>query len=92
MTSEKQVYMFCTSGSTTATVSDPPADMVDKYVYVGNAWNKVTAVSGNSVTLENAASVTGTFASPLVVMNEIEITGDNLTLTRLEADYFPVIV
>lgn len=92
MSYDEQIHVSCESGSTTATTDAPSAEMIGKYIYVGGSWNKVTAVSGNTITLENAVAATGDFVTPVVVMNEIEITGDNVTLTRLEADYFPVIV
>ena len=89
---DEQIHVSCESGSTTATTDAPSTEMIGKYIYVGGSWNKVTAVSGNTITLENAVAATGNFVTPVVVMNEIEIAGDNVTLTRLEADYFPVIV
>ena len=43
----------------------------------------------HSAILSDRTASSGTTAVPIVTMNEIEISGENLALTTLEVDYTP---
>ena len=45
--------------------------------------------SPNRAVISEAMPESGTAEAPVVTMNEIEISGDGLDLTRLEIDYTP---
>lgn len=84
-----------TAGSTSAEIlyTTTPENLVGKYLYIDGAWNKVLSVTDEGVaTMQNAAAHDGIAEAKAVTMNEITITGDSVTLTRLEAHSFPIIV
>lgn len=95
MACEDEIVAGYTGGSTTVVRQNADFDerFVGKYIYIDGGWRKITAVSaGGTATVNSAPTHTGVEQTKAVTMNEISITGENLTLTRLEADYFPVIV
>ena len=55
-----------------------------------DGWKKIRQITdAHSAILSSKATSSGTTAVPIVTMNEIEISGENLALTMLEVDYTP---
>lgn len=91
---EEDLVVNYTSGSTSVTRLIQKFDerFVGKYIYLDGGWKKITAVAlDGTATINTAPSHTGTAQTKAVTMNEISIAGTGIALTRLEADYFPVI-
>lgn len=83
-----------TAGNTNATVENGDmdcADLVGKYLRVNSAWVKIVSSNENTITLASAASRTETLLTKAVSMNEIEITGTNISLSQLSINYVPMI-
>lgn len=82
------------AGSAEAEISpfDDASPFVGKHVLLPDGWKKIVAADGNTVTLEAEAADGGTVFTKIAQMNEIEIEGTGVTLTRLEIDYDPMIV
>ena len=92
---EDEVVVSYTASSTSVTRQNAVFDarFVGKYLYLDGAWRKITAVNSSGVaTVDSAPTHTGITNAKVVTMNEITITGTSITLTTLEADYFPMIV
>ena len=63
--------------------------MTGQFIYL-NGWKSIRLVSSpNRAVISEAMPESGTAEAPVVTMNEIEISGDGLDLTRLEIDYTP---
>jgi len=63
--------------------------MAGQFIYL-NGWKSIRLVSSpNRAVISEAMPESGTAEAPVVTMNEIEISGDGLDLTRLEIDYTP---
>lgn len=63
--------------------------MVGQFVYL-DGWKSIRQVNDeNTVVISERMSESGSTETPVVTMNEIEISGDGLDLTRLEIDYIP---
>ena len=63
--------------------------MVGQYVYLGG-WKKIRLVSSeNRAVISEIMAEGGSSETPIVTMNEIEISGDGLDLSQLEIDYIP---
>ena len=63
--------------------------MEGQYLYL-NGWKKIREVTNDSrAIISQAADVTGKTATPIVTMNEIELSGDSVALTRLGIEYTP---
>ena len=61
--------------------------MAGQFLYL-DGWKKIRQITdAHSAILSDKAASSGTTAVPIVTMNEIEISGENLALTMLEADY-----
>lgn len=87
------VMVSYTAGSDTVTVMSAPPNQrwVGMYIRLNDVWQKITAVSSanRTLTLENAVAASGVEVTKAVTMNEISITGQSLTLTRLNLLYTP---
>jgi hypothetical protein len=94
LTCEDEVVVSYTSGSASVARTNDKFDerFIGKYLYIDDAWKKITAVTLGVATINGTPSHTGITTTKVVTMNDIVITGDNITLTTLEADYFPMIV
>ena len=83
------------SSSTTLTVVDTTADKswIGKFVRIGNEWIKISFVSDQGVvTLSKTPAASGTnVITRLAVLNDITISGDELTLSTFTFDYTPVL-
>lgn len=63
--------------------------MTGQFLYL-DGWKKIRQITdAHSAILSDKATSSGTTAVPIVTMNEIEISGENLALTMLEVDYTP---
>ena len=63
--------------------------MAGQFLYL-DGWKKIRQITdAHSAILSDKATRSGTTDVPIVTMNEIEISGENRTLTMLEADYTP---
>ena len=63
--------------------------MTGQFLYL-DGWKKIRQITdAHSAILSDKAASSGTTAVPIVMMNEIEISGENLALTMLEVDYTP---
>lgn len=63
--------------------------MAGQFLYL-DGWKKIRQITdAHSAILSDKATSSGTAAVPIVTMNEIEISGENLALTMLEVDYTP---
>ena len=63
--------------------------MAGQFLYL-DGWKKIRQITdAHSAILSDKATSSGTTAAPIVTMNEIEISGENLALTMLEVDYTP---
>ena len=63
--------------------------MEGQFLYL-DGWKKLRQITdAHSAILSDKAASSGTTAVPIVTMNEIEISGENLALTILEVDYTP---
>lgn len=63
--------------------------MEGQFVYL-DGWKKIRLVSNeNKAVISETMTGSGTAETPVVTMNEIEISGENLALTRFEIDYTP---
>lgn len=61
--------------------------MEEQFLYL-DGWKKIRQITdAHSAILSDKATSSGTTAVPIVTMNEIEISGENLALTMLEVDY-----
>lgn len=64
--------------------------MVGQFVYLEDGWKSIRQVIDDNTAIVSARmSDSGAADTPVVTMNEIEISGDNLALDRLEIDYVP---
>ena len=63
--------------------------MAGQFLYL-DGWKKIRQITdAHSAILSDKAASSGTTSTPIVTMNEIEISGENLALTMLEVDYTP---
>lgn len=63
--------------------------MAGQFIYL-DGWKSIRLVHNeNRAVISESMSESGTVETPVVTMNEIEISGDGLDLTRLEIDYTP---
>lgn len=63
--------------------------MEGRFLYL-DGWKKIRQITdAHSAILSDKAAGNGTIFVPIVTMNEIEISGENLALTMLEVDYTP---
>ena len=63
--------------------------MEGQFLYL-DGWKKIRQITdAHSAILSDKAASNGTIFVPIVTMNEIEISGENLALTMLEVDYTP---
>ena len=63
--------------------------MEGQFVYLGG-WKKISLVSSeNRAVISEIMAESGSSETPVVTMNEIEVSGDNLSLTTFEIDYTP---
>ena len=63
--------------------------MAGQFLYL-DGWKKIRQITdAHSAILSDKAASSGTTFVPIVTMNEIEISGENLALTTLEVDYTP---
>lgn len=85
----RDITMTYSSGQQTITSNGQfKPYMEGQYVYVGSDWFEIAKVnSKDSATLSSAPSGSGTVHTPVVTMNRIIITGDNINLTELSVDY-----
>lgn len=73
--------------------SSPRKSDVGRYIYLDDSWKKISGIGqGNVFTIDSAASFTGVVKTKIVTMNDITITGTNLSLNKLEIDYKPMVV
>ena len=67
------------------------ASWAGRYIYVGGAWKKITAVpSDSTLQVESTMSSAGSAMTKIAVMNRITLTGTNVTLTTFTLDYTPL--
>ena len=63
--------------------------MEGQFLYL-DGWKKIRQITDtHSAILSDKVASSGTTAVPIVTMNEIEISGENLALTMLEVEYTP---
>ncbi len=63
--------------------------MKGQYLYL-DGWRKITQVTdSNHAIVLPAPDKTGKTDTPVVTMNEIELSGEGVNLTRFEIDYVP---
>ena len=63
--------------------------MAGQFVYL-DGWKRISLVySENRAVISGSMAETGSVETPVVTMNEIEISGDSLALTKLEIEYTP---
>ena len=63
--------------------------MEGQFVYLGG-WKKIRLVSSeNRAVISEIMAESGSSETPIVTMNEIEISGNGLDLSRLEIEYTP---
>ena len=63
--------------------------MAGQFLYL-DGWKKIRQITdAHSAILSDKVASSGTTSTPIVTMNEIEISGKNLALTMLEVDYTP---
>jgi len=63
--------------------------MAGQFVYL-DGWKSIRLIHNeNRAVISENMSNSGTAETPVVTMNEIEISGDGLNLTRFEIDYIP---
>ncbi len=63
--------------------------MEGQYLYL-DGWKKIRQVTGaNRAILSEPANRSGETDTPIVTMNELELSGENVMLTRLEVEYVP---
>lgn len=63
--------------------------MEGQFVYLGG-WKKIRLVSSvNRAVISEIMAEGGSVETPVVTMNEIEVSGENLSLTTFEIDYTP---
>lgn len=63
--------------------------MQGQYLYL-NGWRKIREITNaNQAILSENAEADGTITTPVVTMNEIELSGDNVKLSKLEIEYTP---
>ena len=63
--------------------------MEGQFLYL-DGWKKIRQITDtHSAILSDKAASSGTTFVPIVTMNEIEISGENLALTTLKVDYTP---
>lgn len=74
-----------TNGSTSATIlTEISEDLTGYYIWIDNAWNKIMNIdSAGNATLMNAAQSSGAGTVHLCKMNEIDISGEDMSLTTL---------
>ena len=61
--------------------------MTGQFLYL-DGWKKIRQITNaHSAILSEKAASSGTTVAPIVTMNEIEISGENLALTMFEVDY-----
>ena len=71
----------------------PTQELVGQYVYLSGEWIRIIAVLATGhVVITKRMENDGLENTHLARMNEIEITGDNVELTKLEVDYTPRIL
>ena len=86
----RAVSVSHTAGSNTVTSADLfKPYMKGQYLYL-SGWVKINVVTDeNTAVIARNADSTGTTVTPIVTMNEMELTGANAALTRFEMEYFP---
>lgn len=63
--------------------------MAGQFIYLGG-WKKIRLVSSeNRAVISEIMAEGGSVETPVVTMNEIEVSGENLSLTTFEIDYTP---
>lgn len=63
--------------------------MEGQFLYL-DGWKKIRQITdAHLAILSDEVASSGTTSTPIVTMNEIEISGENLALTMLEVDYTP---
>lgn len=63
--------------------------MEGQFVYL-DGWKKIKLVNNeNKAVISETMAESSTAETPVVTMNEIEISGENLALTHFEIDYIP---
>lgn len=63
--------------------------MEGQFVYLGG-WKKIRLVSsGNRAVISEIMAGSGSVETPVVTMNEIEVSGENLSLTKFDIKYTP---
>ena len=85
------VTVSYSSGSKTVTLMTREADpsQVGKYIRLDDKWILISSVDGNTLTLNSAPTTSGAEKTRIVTMNDILITGDGFSLTKLEIEYVP---
>ena len=68
--------------------------LIGKYILLGDSWHKIVSASeeASTVEIDTNMQTTGAELTKIVTMNDIEVTGTNLSLNRLTIDYSPIIV
>ena len=95
MACEDEIVVSHTSGSAIITRQNDKFDerFIGKYIYVSGTWQKIATVAvDGTATINGIAASTGITQTKVVTMNEITVAGTNAALTKLEVDYFPIIV
>lgn len=87
---ERSIAISHTEGSNIVTSEERfLPHMAGQFLYL-DGWKKIRQITdAHSAILSDKAASSGTTAVPIVTMNEIEISGENLALTTLAIDYTP---
>ncbi len=87
---ERSIAISHTENSNIITSDGPFLPYMEgRFLYL-DRWKKIRQITdAHSAILSDKATSSGTTVVPIVTMNEIEISGENLALTMLEVDYTP---
>lgn len=79
-----------TAGSSIVTSLDTfQPSMVGQFIYL-DGWKRIRQINNEHTAVISAAMPeSGTAETPVVTMNEIEISGENIDLTAFEISYTP---
>lgn len=88
---DNDVTVSYTANSNLITVSgrDYEKSMVGKFVRLDDTWFRIIDETQNGVVLNGTVKHSGTAVVNIVTMNQISISGDNISLNKLQVDYIP---
>lgn len=92
---DRGVVAHYSSGSNEVTFDffEVDSSYVDRYIYLGGSWLRIMSVTATgSAIVEKRFQTTGSEQTMITNMNHITITGDNITLNRLEFEYTPYVL